>query len=344
MTELQIDDELKAWIDPLSADEYSMLEASILQEGCRDPLVVWGNYLLDGHNRYAICQQHGISFQTYEKTGLLTKADVKIWMIENQLGKRNATDYVRAALALKLKPLLEQRAKDRMMAGRPDPVQNSAQGVGKTRDVIAKAAGVSHDTVRKVEQIEASATPEVKAAVRAGEISINAAAKTLPPSNKTAPPGAAERANSSDGPPPVPTDAGIPTSQPAPSTNGGSTEPEPDELALNGGLDGLVDDTPDFIELLRAEEEKVRLLTEQVATLTSEIERLRTADHAAEAESWHYKFDQLSNRNRDLQGKVVTSQEEADSYKNELTKIQKMMGLKTIWDIKPALAAKGNAR
>lgn len=182
MLNLQIDPELKAWIDPLSPDEYALLEASILDEGCRDPLVVWGGYLLDGHNRYEICQKHGIEFATFEKTGLSTKVDVKIWMIQNQMGKRNATDFARTALALKLKPLLEQRALERMQAGKADPTQNSAEGTGETRQAVAKAAGVSHDTVRKVEKIIEKATAEVIEQVRTGEISINAAAKlVLPP-------------------------------------------------------------------------------------------------------------------------------------------------------------------
>lgn len=181
MLELQIDPELKAWIDPLSTDEYALLEASILLDGCRDPLVVWGGYLLDGHNRYEICQKHGIEFATFEKSGLRTKDDAKIWMYENQIGKRNATDFSRTALALKLKPLLEQRARERMQAGKVDPTQNSAEGVGETRLAVAKVAGVSHDTVRKVEKIIEKASAEVIEQVRTGEISINAAAKTVSP-------------------------------------------------------------------------------------------------------------------------------------------------------------------
>lgn len=117
ITELRIDAELQSWIDPLTSEELAGLEASLLQDGCRDPLVVWSGWLLDGHNRYALCRQHGIAFQTVEKTGLVTKADAKIWMIENQLGKRNTSVLGRVALALKLKPLIEQRAQERMLAG-----------------------------------------------------------------------------------------------------------------------------------------------------------------------------------------------------------------------------------
>jgi ParB-like chromosome segregation protein Spo0J len=185
---LQIDNELKALIDPLLPDELALLEASILAEGCRDPLVVWNGWLLDGHNRYAICTKHGIEFQTFEKTGLRTKTDVKIWMIENQIGKRNTTDFGRTALALKLKPLLEQQAKERKSAVQPKPGeqvgqvrQNSDAPKERTDEAIARKAGVSRDTVRKVEKIIEKATAEVIEKVRIGEMSINAAAKTIDP-------------------------------------------------------------------------------------------------------------------------------------------------------------------
>lgn len=189
MNSLQIDSELQSLIDPLSAEEFSLLEASILSEGCRDPLVVWNGWLLDGHNRYAICSKHGVDYQTFEKHGLRTKTDVKIWMIENQMGKRNTTDFARTALALKLKPLLEQRAKERQISSlkHSDSIvrQNSDERGIRTDDAIAKKAGVSRDTVRKVEKIIEKAAPEVIEKVRSGEISINAAAKSIDPPAKS---------------------------------------------------------------------------------------------------------------------------------------------------------------
>ena len=59
-----INQELRDYIDPLTTHEYLALERSLLKEGCRDALVLWGETLIDGHNRYAICQKHNIHFQT----------------------------------------------------------------------------------------------------------------------------------------------------------------------------------------------------------------------------------------------------------------------------------------
>lgn len=178
---LYIDPELQAWIDPLSPAELAGLEASLLEEGCRDPLVVWAGLLLDGHHRYTLCTKHGIDFQTVEKTGLVTKEDAMLWMINNQLSKRNMTDFARVALALKSKPMVEARANARMLAGQADPRQNSDEGPIRTDESIAKMAGVSRDTVRKVEKIIEKASAEIIAQVRNGELSINAAAEMVAP-------------------------------------------------------------------------------------------------------------------------------------------------------------------
>lgn len=180
---LQIDDELRAWIDPLSAEEYANLEASILQEGCRDPIVTWNGWIMDGHNRYEICVKHGIKFQTAEKAGLKSKGDVKIWMIQNQLSRRNLTDFSRAALALKLKPLLEKMASDkrvRTQIQNQSTVRRNSDEPGMRTDVdVAKAAGIGKDALRQVEKVLMQASPDVIAKAKAGEISINAAAKTI---------------------------------------------------------------------------------------------------------------------------------------------------------------------
>lgn len=186
---LYIDPELQAWIDPLSPAELAGLEASLLEEGCRDPLVVWSDgCLLDGHNRYALCMKHGLPFTTVEKTGLTTKDDVKIWMVENQSGRRNLSIFARVAYALKIKPLLEARAKARMVAGKADPRLNSDEGPVRTDESIAKAAGVGRDTVRKVEMIIEKADAEVIDKVRTGELSIHKAAEMVvqpkPPKSK----------------------------------------------------------------------------------------------------------------------------------------------------------------
>ena len=91
---LQVLDELKNFIVPPSTEEKALLEANLLKEGCRDPIVVWEcqekQYIIDGHNRYAICLHHNLPFQV--KVQHFSNIDeVKVWMLDNQFGRRNLT-------------------------------------------------------------------------------------------------------------------------------------------------------------------------------------------------------------------------------------------------------------
>jgi len=88
--EIRIDEELKNLIPALALDEYQELEKSIMEEGCRDAIVLWGDTIIDGHNRYEICTKHGLTFATIQKE-FESKDEVMDWMDRNQLGRRNLT-------------------------------------------------------------------------------------------------------------------------------------------------------------------------------------------------------------------------------------------------------------
>jgi hypothetical protein len=99
--DLKIDPEFKNWIMPLQEDEYKRLEMSIIESGCRDPLVVWNGILIDGHNRYKMCKEHGIDFKVHEMQ-FKSREEVKEWMIQNQLSRRNVTKLHRTYFIGKL--------------------------------------------------------------------------------------------------------------------------------------------------------------------------------------------------------------------------------------------------
>lgn len=177
MTDLIIDNEFKELLPPLPEEKRKQLEENILRDGIREPLTTWRGILIDGHNRYEIAQIHGLEFKTIE-IHFATRDDVKYWMIMNQFGRRDLTTYERSVLALKLKPVIAAKAKENLATHTSDGYQGcqkSDKAPVDTKKEIAKAAGVSHDTIAKVEKIEAQATPEIKEALKAGEISINAA-------------------------------------------------------------------------------------------------------------------------------------------------------------------------
>ncbi|NML44645.1 plasmid replication/partition related protein [Ramlibacter sp. G-1-2-2] len=181
--DLVVNEEIKAYIEPLTPDEYQALERSILAEGCRDALVVWGDVLVDGHNRYSICQKHGLPFQTVQNTRFQSIEDVYLWMIDQHLGRRSLSDFQRGVLALRKREIGAER-KARQQAAVPAPAEEAAPApaeatpaeVPETREALARAARLSSAQVMQIEKIQKSAAPEVVAAVKAGTISINAAA------------------------------------------------------------------------------------------------------------------------------------------------------------------------
>ena len=184
-------EELEAYIDPLTADEYEALERSLLAEGCRDALVLWNDILVDGHNRYGICRKHGLPFNTVQNTRFQSMDDVHLWMIEQHLGRRSVSDYQRGVLALRKRAILGARQKAQRDAGSNSEMATSASApdddadarppwddmpVAVSRAELAREAKLSSNQVSMIERIHAQATPEVVEALKSGAISISAAA------------------------------------------------------------------------------------------------------------------------------------------------------------------------
>jgi hypothetical protein len=187
---IQINEDLKAYIDPLTAEEHDALERSLLAEGCRDALVLWGDVLVDGHNRYGLCQKHGLPFQTVQHTHFKSIEDVHLWMIDQHLGRRSVSDFQRGVLALRKRDIVAS-LRSRALAAAPSPDTTSGESPAaelpaheplKSREAVARAARISHSQVQMIEKIQQQAAPELVAAVKSGTVSLNAAAvvATLP--------------------------------------------------------------------------------------------------------------------------------------------------------------------
>lgn len=175
--ELTVDPEFRDLIPPLNEEELKLLEASLVADGCESPLIVWNGVIVDGHNRYAICRKHEIPFAIQEKD-FSSRDDAMLWMLRNQLGRRNLNSYQRVELVLKFEPLVKSAAEQRMLAGKvANPVPTLAQGQtkGKTRDHLSEAAGVSHGTFAKAKKLVQSADEETKRELRAGKVTVNRA-------------------------------------------------------------------------------------------------------------------------------------------------------------------------
>jgi tRNA G10 N-methylase Trm11 len=179
---MKTNEEFKKLLIPLTESEYETLKENLIKDKkCRDPLVVWNDTIIDGHNRFEICQEFGIPFTTVQMQ-FESIEQVKEWIILNQFGRRNLTTYQRSCLALQLDEYYREKAKNnqKLSPGRGQKgCQKSENLKIDTNKVLAKIAGVSKDTIVRVKKIESEAPDDTKKKLSENKITINNAIKAL---------------------------------------------------------------------------------------------------------------------------------------------------------------------
>jgi DNA modification methylase len=170
---LEIKEEFKKLIPALTAEEFKQLEANCLEEGIREKIITWNGFIIDGHNRYEIATRWNLDYQTESKR-FKDENDVREWMINNQFGRRNLSNYQRGVLALELESVFSEKAKEQQIR-KPESVSVNSpkQTPIDTRKELSKIASVGEQTIARVKVIEAKASDEVKAQLITGEVSIN---------------------------------------------------------------------------------------------------------------------------------------------------------------------------
>lgn len=178
---MRIDQEFKALIKPLEQSERAGLEASIIAEGCRDPIVVWDNVIVDGHNRYEICTANGIEYKT-TAIEFADRREARIWIRNNQLHRRNLTDGWKAEYALQNKAELEavheeQRVKNRRENAHVSNNDTRESESGKTQKAIADQLDWSTGKVAQADYVRKT-SPETWEKAKAGDLTIGKAYAT----------------------------------------------------------------------------------------------------------------------------------------------------------------------
>ncbi len=190
-TDIKIDPEFKALLPPLTIEELAKLEFNLKEDGCREPLMVWNGYLVDGHNRYDICTRLQLPFQV----NYIDKPDrdsAMLWMLGNQGGRRNLADIDRIAIAKKREVIIARQAKENhsanggnkaALAMSPTPLKIN------TRAESAKAAGVGEKKYDEGKVILAAIEsgeikPEVMDQIRTGKKAIHTVAREIKESRK----------------------------------------------------------------------------------------------------------------------------------------------------------------
>ncbi len=184
---ITIDKEFEALIPPLTSEEFQLLEEQCVRDGIRDALVTWNGILIDGHNRFKIAAKHGLTWNE-KRMEFADRDAAKLWIYENQLGRRNVNDFVRSEIALKAKPLIRAKAKAKQAeyhGNQYDGLSLKSTEVQKpvinTRKELAKIANVGTDKIRKVEAILKSGNEQLIEDARSGRESIHSVYQQVHP-------------------------------------------------------------------------------------------------------------------------------------------------------------------
>ena len=185
MQDLRIDPEFESLIPPLSDDEFRQLEENIVEAGMvYDPIITWDGVIIDGHNRWKIIQKHPeVSYKTYAEI-FLNRNEAILWIINNQLGRRNLEASDAIDLAEKKNEVKAQMAKEKQLStlkqnkDRSVQIDKTEETPINTREEIAKTAGVSTGTVARYQEVKKKA-PELVPKIKSGELSIGGATMKL---------------------------------------------------------------------------------------------------------------------------------------------------------------------
>lgn len=184
--------ELQSLIPPLGEEERNQLKANILKDGCREALLIWPTaestvlpdsdsqkqvyILVDGHNRYGICRENNLDFPIHF-VSYGTLGEVKGFMIDNQLGRRNLSmeqaSYLRGMKYLNLR---QNRGKYERSDHKDQngPYDNSPQKK-TTAQQLAEEFSVGQTTIKRDAEFAQGLeklTPELKSEVLAGRLNI----------------------------------------------------------------------------------------------------------------------------------------------------------------------------
>lgn len=181
---IQINEEFEDLLPPLSKEDYDLLEQSLLKNGFEQKfgrIKVWfskGNngkgYIVDGHNRFKICKEHGIKLGNgdFERVKFDSKDDVKKWMFENQLARRNLSIVDKYEIAERYCAMLKIVAKKNQSDGGKGFINITRIDVRKEK---AKMTGISEGSYSKLDKIMKSNYEDIKWDLRNKRISIDKA-------------------------------------------------------------------------------------------------------------------------------------------------------------------------
>lgn len=149
----------------LEGEEFGSFVQSIKDEGQLEKIVMIGDEILDGVNRWRACEQLGIEPITEDYEG----DDPLRYVIALNIKRRHLNTSQKAMLATEMLPEFEEKAKQRMSEGSKrrwssdHPLDDSEKKDKQlARDDVAKEFGISGPSVQRAKRVKKEAPDRVE--------------------------------------------------------------------------------------------------------------------------------------------------------------------------------------
>lgn len=192
--DLHVEPKFEKYIRKHSKEEFNALYASIEQDGkIREPLTVQvtsndGKYLvIDGHHRLKVAklllEKGRLTFESLPVNVEKFNSDdeVYVWMLRNQLGRRNLSPFERAEIGFRITSFLEELAHKKKQHQKVDNKLLS-KWITAPEDkkidyakIVSEITGVPRTTIIRAKKLYNNASDELKYEVRSGDTSISKA-------------------------------------------------------------------------------------------------------------------------------------------------------------------------
>lgn len=184
--------ELKSYLPFADKELFNNLKEDIRENGLNDPIIYittpsGQKLVVEGHTRLMALKalnKHQVSTKEL-KHGFNSLDEIKLWMVKNQLTRRNLSNVEKIRLAFLSKPTIEKLAKENLSKGGRAFSKKSSENEGEEIDKvdtyaeIAKIANVGRTTVVKYSQILSNGSEIIIDNLNKGNISIGSAHASL---------------------------------------------------------------------------------------------------------------------------------------------------------------------
>ncbi len=154
----------------IQGEALDALREDIRRNGVREPIVMLGDAILDGRNRYMCARDLGMEYPVREFPG----GDVLGFVVSANLARRHLSESQRASIAARVANLGHGGDRSEQAANLPlEPFAPSSV----TQAEAARMLSVSERSVREAKRVHETAPPEVVQAVDDGRISVSLASQ-----------------------------------------------------------------------------------------------------------------------------------------------------------------------